>query len=87
MTPRAPLPSVTPRGGLEIDLAPDVARDDKFAVIIHKEDGRHIRYWMAPGMDHRDLLEEGDRLIDLIPPASLMGAKPPTVTPAPTKKE
>ncbi len=84
LTPQAPLPSATPRGGLEIDLAPDVTRDDKFAVIIHKADGRHIRYWMAPGMDHRDLLEEGDRLIDLIPPASLMGAQPPTVTPTPT---
>ena len=85
LTPQEhPPPSATPRGGLEIDLAPDVTRDDKAAVIIHKADGRHIRYWMAPGMDHRDLLEEGDRLIDLIPPASLMGAQPPEATPAPT---
>ena len=87
LTPRAPLPSVTPRLELEIDLAPDVTRDYQSVVIILKADGRYIRYWMAPGMDHRDLLEEGDRLINLIPPASLMGAQPPTATPAPTKKE
>jgi hypothetical protein len=68
-----------------VDLAPDIPYEDKPSVVVQHPDGSRTMYLVAP--DQLDAfiqnLPLGDKFVGDIPPPSLMGHEPPTVTPEP----
>ena len=65
------------------DLAPQVAISDKVEIVIRHKNGELDSYLLATDMVDAfiDQLPAGDSIKYLIPPASLVGHEPPTITP------
>jgi hypothetical protein len=71
-----PTPEVT-------DLAPEVATRDKLEIVVQHPDGRRDYYFLAPRTVDTfiDQLPAGDTVVNIIPPASLVGHEPPIESP------
>jgi len=93
-TPNKPpiAPSVTPRVYANIvDLSPDVPLRDKVEIVFFRCDGTFDQFLAGPEIDFDPFLNlgPGDVVINIVPPASLMGIEPPepadwvTNTPSP----
>lgn len=73
-------PSVTPRGYAHIfDLSPEISLQDKWVIIVFRCDGTFEKFLGGPEIDIYQFLdlEDGDVILNTIPPASLMGNGPP----------
>lgn len=76
-------PTVTPRAYANVfDLSPEVPLRDKWEYVIFRCDGTFDQFFTGPEIDFDPFLElgPGDVLINMIPPASLMGIEPPEPT-------
>jgi len=74
-------PSVTPRVYTNIfDLSPEIPLRDKWETVVFRCHGTFDKFLGGPGIDVDQFLNlmPGDVIINSIPPASLMGHKPPT---------
>lgn len=78
------IPSVsTPTPLLDvIDLAPELPEYDKATIIIEHPDRSHTKVLLVTDMveEFKNQLPEGDKIVDIIPPQSLMGHEPPRIT-------
>ena len=82
-TPGPRRPTATPTYIKVIDLAPHLADEDKVNVVVETSSGERHRYLIDPEASPRSLLGEGDRLVKVVPPKSLMGNYPPPPTSKP----
>jgi len=76
-------PTVTPRVYANVfDLSPEVPLRDKWEYMVFRCDGTFDQFLVGPEIDFDPFLElgPGDVIIDMIPPASLMGIEPPEPT-------
>lgn len=67
------MPSVVPPK--VIDLSPNAPQDDKTPVVVQLADGTHVMYLLGPEINVDTFVKNlpaGDKLLVIIPPASLM---------------
>lgn len=88
-------PTITPRiYNQTIDLSPEISIKEKSQIIIFRCNGTFDLYLLGSeiNINEKIILSPGDLIINTIPPASLMGRKPPkyatpdsiiTITPMP----
>lgn len=76
-------PTMTDRA--PTDLAPQVATSDKVEIIIRHRNGKLDSYLLSTDMVDAFIghLPAGDKVVDILPPASIVGHEPPTETPEP----
>ncbi len=77
--PPAPaIPTFTPYPISQvIDLAPSIALRDKVKLIVRRASGQYAEFQIPPGMmDSQVPLEQGDVIVNELPPTSLMGRHP-----------
>lgn len=84
-TPNQPpiVPTVTPRVYANIvDLSPEVPLRDKVEIVVFRCDGTFDQFLAGPEIDVYQYLNlgPGDVVINIVPPASLMGVEPPEPT-------
>ena len=75
--PPSPAPTAVPKVEQVVDKAPGMDAKDKVSIVVLKADGQRYRYLVEPGVYARTLLEDGDILVNVVPPTSIMGNRPP----------
>jgi len=68
-----------------LDLAPNLPEYEKPTIIIEHPDGSLAKVLLSIDMveTFENQLPEGDKIVDIVPPQSLMGHEPPRITPPP----